>query len=415
MDQIGATVTIELLPAAACVERTWDVVVIGAGPAGTVAARQLAGRGHRVLLLERAALPREKICGDGLLVDSLGLLDRLGLGERITAAGRPLKVLAIYSPSGRKVTLACRALTLPRRTLDALLAREAADCGAVLARGEAVAAAYRDDGLLDVRCRDGSRLTAHYLLVASGADLALPRRLGLANPLPPSGAAMRRYLRSTLPLEELTIGFHRSVLPGYGWIFPLGDGFFNIGCGRLGQGGGFGDLRSAFAAFCRDFPPARELIARGESLTPLRGGILRTGLCGARTGDGRRILVTGEALGTSFPFTGEGIGTAMASSELVADCLHQALCAGDPKLLAAYRPRLEARLAPRQQSLQRAESWLGRPRLADLAVWLAQTSPALRRSLGDLLEGKPSQQESFGLPALGRYLITRGTRGTSRL
>jgi flavin-dependent dehydrogenase len=388
-------------PAAEFQSRRWDVIVVGAGPAGGLAARQLADAGCRVLLLERAALPREKVCGDALLPDALAILERTGCAS-IVKAGRTLAMLAAYSPAGRRVAFPCRAVTLRRRELDSRLAAAARAAGAELASGEALSIEYDATGLPSLACRDGCRLQGRFLLLACGAGPSpLARR---ETPVAADAIGLRCYMRSALPLNELIVSYHRSVLPGYGWIFPLGDGLFNVGCGRFAASGSFSGLKRTFAAFLEDFAPARELLAQSHERSPLRGAPLRTTPLAAPPWDGRRVLAAGEMLGTTLPMTGEGVGKALASGELAARLLQEALAADTPTLLAEYRERLLAEVVPYHAGYRRVQSWLTHPWLAELLAWRAVRSPRLHDRVAGLLEETAVPEAVFTPGALLRSL-----------
>jgi flavin-dependent dehydrogenase len=390
-------------PAADCQDRLWDVIVVGAGPAGGLAALRLAAAGARVLQLERAELPREKVCGDALLPDALTILERNGCAE-ILKAGRPLTALAVYSPAGRRVEFPCRAVTLRRQEFDARLAAAARAAGAELARGEALACGYDAAGLPYLTCRDGSRLRGRFLLLACGAAPTPLLRPVLPARRTPDALALRCYLHSALPLDELIVSYHRSVLPGYGWIFPLGDGLFNVGCGRFAVRGSLRGLRRAFATFLEGFAPARELVAQSRERGPLRGAPLRTTPLAVPPWDGRRVLVAGEALGTTLPWTGEGVGKALACGELAAGQLLDALAAGAPAPLAGYRERLLATVIAHHDGYRHAQDWLSRPWRAELLAWRAAHSPRLRGMLADLLAGTTAPPAVFTTAALLRSM-----------
>src|SRR5438445_10440239 len=104
-------------------QELWDVLVIGAGPAGSIAALHLARRGHRVLLLDKEHFPRDKTCGDGLLPEAQAVLQRAGLLDRALELGQRLDILSMFSPSGIECQVPGKYLVLKRRLLDALVAR----------------------------------------------------------------------------------------------------------------------------------------------------------------------------------------------------------------------------------------------------------------------------------------------------
>lgn len=385
----------------------WDVLIIGAGPAGATAAYQLASRGHRVLLLDRQAFPRDKTCGDCLITDALDCLREAGLEAAVRAAGHAVARLSIWSASGIEFTISGDYVTLRRRDLDALVARRAVEAGAVFARGEAVHIEPIPDGPLRCTLADGSILQAHTALVATGSDVRLLDHAGLAATPNVRGFAMRGIVRSTLGLEHLVVSFDRSVSPGYGWIFPLGGGLFNIGCGIIcGEDKPHGhhhNLHQAFRQFLQNFAPARVLLGRGQLIEPLKGACLRCGLGGATPAKGP-LLVAGDALGTTLPFTGEGIGKAMQTGRAAALAIHEALRAGDPERLSDYPNWLESDLRPLYNAYHVAQRWFMHPWVNDLIARRTRRSRYLQTAFAGVMDESVRPTAIFSLGGLLRSL-----------
>ena len=229
----------------------------------------------------------------------------------------------------------------------------------------------------------------------------------------PSGMALRTHVHHagmTTELAEMRFVWHRQLAGGYGWIFPGPGGVFNIGVGKLDgreQPSRFlpwrrpgPNLREMFDAFLRIDPLAARLMREGEQLGDLKGAPLRCDLTGAdwsRPG----LLVTGEAAGATYSFTGEGIGKAMETGMAAADAL--LAHAGDTDTQAVeqdYRTRLQA-LLPRFETYRQAGSFNRLPWLVSLVIWRARHSPRLNAKLSDVLSEKR-------LP--GSLLTLRGLR-----
>jgi geranylgeranyl reductase family protein len=387
--------------------RDWEVVVVGAGPAGSIAAMQLAEAGRRVLLLDRHSFPREKVCGDGLIADALACLERRGLSEEVRAAAHELGTVSVFSPGGIELEVPGRFLTIKRRTFDHLLASAAVGRGAVFARGRVTEVDTSPDGSVSLTVLDADRpVRARAAVLATGADVSLLDRRGMVTRPDAHAIALRCYVRSTYPLTRLVVSYDRAIVPGYGWIFPLGDGEFNVGCGVFYRAGATGhvDLRRLYARFVAEVPIARDLLAGATSTTPLRGARLRCGLEGSVAHRAGPVIAVGEAVGATFPFTGEGIGKAMETGSLGAEVVDAFLSSGDPGALAALPQRL-AELAPRYLGYRAAERWLSRPWLNDLVARRARASHFMRDVLCGILNETADPRRVFSVGGLVRSLF----------
>jgi geranylgeranyl reductase family protein len=389
-------------------QATWDVAVVGAGPAGATAAAHLGRKGRRVLLLDRAAFPREKVCGDGLIADAIACLDRLGVLGQVQAAGSTTSLTSIFSPSRVELTVQGTFMTLERSVLDGLIAAEAVRSGAVLRRARVRGLVRDPSGRVRLETAEGQQLFARSAVLATGADVELADTLGVVQTRNASAIAMRCYYRSDLPLDRLVISYDRSIVPGYAWIFPMGAGRFNVGCGVFFRNGAIGDvnLRKILDTFMSGFPIARELAARGEAITPLRGAKLRCGLRGCSVRAWDNLLVAGESAGTTFPFTGEGIGKAMETGELAAAVLDNALRAGDFSSTVEFEKLIDERLRPKFLGYEIAERWLGVPWLNDFVARRALKSKFLRDALQGVLNETVDPRAVFSARGMVRSFLS---------
>lgn len=394
-----------------------DVLVVGAGPAGSAAATQLARAGWQVLLIDQHDFPREKVCGDGLIPDAHRALQRLGVLDQVLAQAQPVSHVRCVGPGGSWVDVPGRLAVLPRVKLDHLLVRNAQAAGAQLATpvkferllmqaDQVVGASLNWHGrAVDVRAR--------WVVMATGAAISPMLEAGLCTRRGPTGVALRAYVHNPGmrdQLRHLEVVWHKALRPGYGWIFPCGDDVFNIGVGAF-QGGKDerarpqANLRRMFESFTQVYGPARELVSTGTLQGDLKGAPLRCTLDGA-TLSRPGLLATGEAIGSTYDFTGEGIGKAMETGLLAADALIDGLAAGcdDAALRADYAQRIEA-LKPKFRLYARANRINAHPWLADLVIWRAKRSERLMRRMSGVLNETTNPGNLVSLKGLMRLFF----------
>ncbi|MFF5860656.1 geranylgeranyl reductase family protein [Streptomyces sp. NPDC012751] len=334
-------------------EETADVIVVGAGPAGSTAAYYLAAAGHDVLLLEKAAFPRDKICGDGLTPRAVRELTAMGVGIdgdgwvrtrglRVHGAGgtvqMPWPSVAAFPDFG---------LVRARQDFDQLLAGHATAAGARLREGTRVtgpvvdAATGRVTGVLAQRDGGSRTYRAPLVVAADGASSRLAVALGLHQRADrPMGVAVRRYytaphrnddhLEVWLDLEARRRGGRTFMPCGYAWVFPVGDSTFNVGLGTFHVGRKPDvDHRRMFQEWTRRLPAAWQF-DEAHAVGPVRGAPLPAGF-NRQPQYTRGVLLTGDAGGMINPLSGEGIDYAMASGRLCAEAVARALAqpAGD--------------------------------------------------------------------------------------
>jgi menaquinone-9 beta-reductase len=381
----------------------WDATVIGAGPAGSICALHLARSGHRVLLVERQRFPRDKACGDLLIPDSLAALRRAGVYDRVRRVARPLPGATVSSPSRIEWPVEGEFLTLRRRELDAVLAESAAVAGATVVRGTAQGVENEERGVR-VNFREGRSVESRVGVVATGADVSLLEPLGMIERKAPSAVALRAYLSSASGPERLLISFDRSIVPGYGWIFPLPGGEYNVGVGTLFEQKPEDrpNLKALLDRFLMQFPEARTMMDGGARVGEMRGARLRCGLTGTRAFREGRLLAIGEAIGSTYPFTGEGIGKAMETGELAARAIGAALSKDDVGELAEYPRGVEAELSPRYGGYHAAQAWCSFPILNDLLAWRVGRSGYLQRKAAEMVAESSDPREAVSVRGLLR-------------
>lgn len=322
-----------------------DVIVVGAGPAGSSTAIHLARRGLDVLLLDKAEFPRDKVCGDGLTPRATKQLIRLGIDTSEEAGWLRNKGLRIYGGRGEPFEMPwpeladfpSYGLVRPRSDFDDLLAKKAVAEGARMYTSTTVTEPIidpRTDRIVGVRSRDGRTFSAPMVVAADGNSTRLSVAMGLRKRDDrPMGVAVRTYytsprhdddyLESWLELWDGEPG-QSNLLPGYGWIFGMGDGTCNAGLGMLNTSSAFGstDYKALLKRWLDNTP--EEWGFRDENMTmPVRGAALPMAF-NRQPAYTRGLLLVGDAGGMVNPFNGEGIAYAMESAELAADAIAEA-------------------------------------------------------------------------------------------
>jgi len=313
----------------------YDVIVVGAGPAGATAAYYLATGGKRVALLEKARFPRDKICGDAWCAPALDLLEDMGVLQRLEAEGLVRDAVSggFVSPSGQSYigsgtaghAPGTRVYAIKRILCDERIARRAAEVGAELCEAANVAAAALEaDGLWTVRCHDGRRFRGTVLVAADGANSRLARALGVVT-TPPQAVAARQYFRGgTHNFKSGGVLFYpKYILPGYVAIFRHYNDDIDVGSYVIPGGAITNDqLVDVYRdKIMRDPFIQRALGPRAEAMERVRIAPIRLG--GEARSTGRQFLAVGDAAGQTDPLTGEGIHTGMIGGKLAAQTIHE--------------------------------------------------------------------------------------------
>ncbi|MGC4893233.1 geranylgeranyl reductase family protein [Micromonospora sp. DT31] len=349
----------------------WDVVVVGAGPAGAAAALGARRAGAaRVLLLDRSDFPRDKACGDGIAAHALDVLAELGVTDAVDGYP-PLPALRLVGPGGGTVArpLPRPAYTVPRRVFDARLVRAAVAAGAELRRHTVRRVEVTAEGVL----LDGE-LSARALVGADGAGSVVRRALGHpVNPDRHLALAIRGYAPAPPGPPEQLIVTSGTRWPAYAWAFPIGDGRANVGYGEVLRGDPLSRARllEGMAALLPGVDPA--------TVTDLRAHHLPLSTHRPTPGRGP-VVLAGDALSLINPFTGEGIFYALRSGALAGAAAARAPADAARGYAAALRARLGVHL--RHSSVT---AWLARrPWLVDAAVGAAGRDERVYRTVVEL-------------------------------
>lgn len=399
-----------------------EVLVVGAGPAGSACALMLARAGLDVLLVDRREFPRDKVCGDGLIPDAHAALQRLGVLDEVMAQAKAARHVACIGPRGGRVDVPGRLSVLPRRVLDDIVRRAAVAAGARWQAPARFVAPWVEDGVVVGARLEGAgaaaiEVRARHTVLATGAVPAALLAAGMCERRTPSGVALRGYVHNPAMrgrIEALEVVWHKRLRKGYGWIFPCPGDMFNIGVGLAHSHSRHVDgrstmqdvnLREMFTTFGEVYAPARELLAGGALQGTLEGAPLRCSLDGARLSR-PGLLVTGEAAGSTYAFTGEGIGKALETGMLAAQAIVDARRLGEDD--AALRARYEAAvlaLKPRFDLYERANRVNEYPWLADLLIWRARRSQRILRRMQGVLEELNNPGNLVSLRGIARLFL----------
>ncbi len=378
----------------------FDVAVIGAGPAGSATAAHLARHGHRVLVVDRKSFPRDKPCGDCLLADAQRYLEELGVLPSVSNAGRVLANATVFSPSGYSFDVPGAYVTCQRATLDAILLDRAVRDGATFAVADIDKLTVVEGQ--SVRSHDRfSGLTIHtsIVVVATGYHASLAKAAGLLADPTPYAIARRRYVSSSYTLDRMVLMYGKSIAPGYMWIIPVGPELYNVGCGviNLPHINTSRLLRRAEEYIARESVHGRRLMAEGEPVSPVHGAALRCQLVGVPPVSHGRILAVGEIMGTTLPFTGEGIGKALESGRLAAGVINRAIRNDNHHLLEDYTALVETELRPQYRGYIKAQRWLTRPTINDFLSRRIQRSPYLQARFAQFMSQTGDPRRVFAL------------------
>jgi geranylgeranyl reductase family protein len=388
-------------------DKRFDVAVVGGGPAGSIAALTLVNAGLDTVLIEKDPSPRDKVCGDALIPDSVALLQAVGLLDRVRSRGHTMGAIRVYSPNGRHMDVRGDYITVRRLHLDALLLKAAQEAGVHLITA-AASGFDTDDGEARVHTREGV-VRAHIAILATGAASKMLAKFGVEHRSQPSAIALRAYyrFREDVPEDRLHIWYEKPILPGYGWIFPMGDHLFNVGAGVFSDGGARSvNLHDLFGQFCSACPAAEQMMRGAELVVPVKGAPIRSALTGAAP-SGNRLLLAGETLGSTYNFSGEGIGKAMETGRLAAQVAAQALGQGDlcANALRVYDDALEERFREKFRHYQVAQRWLSWEPAINLMTWKANRSERVRTILEDVVTERRNPTEILSLWGMAKALL----------
>jgi menaquinone-9 beta-reductase len=340
-------------------KEAYDAVIVGAGPAGSCAAFYLAGRGHRVLLLDKDIFPREKVCGDGIAPRSVHALYDMGLKHEIEGRFLRTSGMRFYASRGGLTevdypmgsSFPDHGYVIPRKELDFILLKKAEAAGAEVKQGWQVKSILAEEqgrfpGVEAEFEGEKSVIRSRYIVGADGPSSLVGRKLGMLRSDPRFlGVSVRCYMSGVEGLaDRLEIYPEDAIMPNCGWIFPMNGNLANVGIGgmlyairkrRI-------NLNRAFEDFADKTRYAADKLRGASRESRLRGALLRVGLGGSEARK-RNVLLAGDAASLTNPISGEGITYALESGRLAAETIASALRSGNEDALRDYPVILKSR------------------------------------------------------------------------
>ena len=382
-----------------------DICILGAGPGGATAALHLANAGHRCLLLDRAAFPRDKVCGDALSGKVINELKRIAPGLHARLAATPLQIpswgIDFIAPNGRKLGIPFKPKfdkttdhpaghVAKRIDFDNFLVEEVRQRPEIDFRENVdVARTERTEGGWQLFDKAGQLITdCRLLLVANGAQSEFARKVA-GHALEPNHhcAGLRTYYQNVRGLSEdnfIELHFIKDFLPGYLWIFPLPNGQANVGVGMLSKAVADKkvNLRQRLDEMIATHPTLAPRFAQAERLGPVRGFGLPLG-SKRRPLSGAGYCLLGDAGSLIDPFSGEGISHAMVSGRHAAVWATEALKANDfsPEFLKSYDRAVYNRLGQELRLSRAMQRLLNFPSLFNIVANRAAKNPTLAETL----------------------------------
>lgn len=382
------------------------VIILGAGPAGTTAALALSKRGEKALLIEQSTFPRDKICGDALSGKVVLTLKRIDpelvmeLGGKATSLGS--HGVVFFAPNGKALKVPFRRNTdlenppgyiVRRMDFDNWMFGKAASAPGITAITGCRLEKFRREGKQWVLSdKDGNTVfRTDLVIVADGAHSRFAKEIGgIQMEEEHFCAGLRGYYKNVSGLDEqgyIELHFVKNFLPGYFWIFPLANGYANVGVGMRSDVAGSRkiNLKEAMLSLINTYEPLRKRFEGASLEGPLRGYGLPLGSKKRPiSGDGYMLL--GDAGSLIDPFTGEGIGNAMICGLKAAEVMEQ--CAGDYSAgkLKSYDDSVYKRLWPELSLSKKMQELVKYPWLFNMVVNKAARSETLRETISCMFE-----------------------------
>lgn len=394
----------------------FDAVVVGAGPAGCTFASYLGRQGYKVLLVDKAEFPRDKICGDAVSGKSLGILRDFGLDKEVEKKPHSnIYGVTFSSPNGTVIEIPFADVSSPkspgyccrRIVLDKLLLDNAKKYAEVWEEFEVTGLMKEWGKITGIRGRQGNakkeiEVPARLVVGCDGVYSVVAREAGVPEVSDEHKCvAARAYYKGVQGLtKNIEIHFVDSVLPGYLWVFPLDNGLANVGVGMLSS-----DVRKTKANVVSRMEEAlakndlfKDRFKNAKKASETKGWTLNFG-SKPRKMFGNGFLLCGDAASLIDPFTGEGMGNAMMSGKIAAEVSSSALKEKNvsEKKLEDYEKRLMKAIGPELQTSYRMQK-MGRYRfLLNLVIKKAAGSQKIKETIAGMI-AEPEKEKEFTNP-----------------
>lgn len=336
---------------------SYDIIILGAGPAGSTCALALKKSGLRVALVDKSTFPRDKICGDSVASTAKRILRNLDpeLEKQLLSfeSKSSINKAVLFSPDFTPLPIQFRTVShcIRRWDFDQWLLAKAGENNPTLDRyfGHPVTEVERTGVSAGVTLSNGQQLSASLIIACDGAHSIVGKTFaGHDMDREHFSGAVRQYYSniSGLRADTSEVYFLKDYLPGYFWIFPLDGNGANVGFGMLSSTIAERriDLRKSLERIIRETPEFRERFASATPLGPIRGSGLPLG-SRLQPVSGDRFMVCGDAASLVDPFSGEGIAPAMESGVFAAEQAMECFRTQrfDAEAMSAYERRIRAR------------------------------------------------------------------------
>lgn len=383
-----------------------DVIIVGAGPAGSICAAYLAKAGVDVLLLEKDIFPRDKACGDMECEGIVSHLGTLGAVEELDALSTCIRNLKLISNRGNETLIPFECYCAPRYELDRILSETAAKHGAELRQSCTVTGLVTENGTVTgVRARyrgEDVTMKSRIVIIADGAFSGLGKSLGIAHEKPYSMWIGERAYFKNVNLDRAlakgqydaygVFGFSELAGPGYFWVMPVGrdgvrDGICNVGI-MVNDLDAYrqADLQERFYKWSGSIPKIGEMFERAVRISPWEGGRMNDiGQGVQKAGNG--YMVIGDAAALTMPLVHDGLSAAADSAKAAALAALGAFMAGDVsgenlmnEYMHAYKMKSERTITEQLKLKRLLMESMHDPSVMDKMIELLETDPIYRKS-----------------------------------